>query len=524
MNERLIWSMHREALHNKYAPLNVDGWNQTLRKTKVMHKSQYMYTIRTKHDGSFSDQITGHKAEWKRNVKITVPEVMTLKIYTDFDKLQFELKKCFRAPSFDEDDEHDHNQLIDELAERLQTFYHWRGGLLIVLHKFGSFLNEHNNNIQLYVGVNRKMVLKPSKTLSFSGPLSTSSDYHVANSFATAKGMILKITSNFPRSNFCNAFDASLISDYPEEQEWLVGFMYARLLEVTTRKLSDEMFESFTEMFQYAPVSSLMRETFFALHLFKEQIFSMSDHLERIISGFLKVNRGECCSDSIQKQYEDHYDSKWNPNTLCTLLCPAAGHPKGIEEWELRKANAKTKSLSDNEQKEDIERAFKLAPILWNKFNEFRQHPNGRQCVKFDVISNNLRSFFMEPTDDFDINTKNEIFWRVSFAEICTVYPNIKEIHFTNQYRLDDGVLRNLLRQIQRKENTIQKVVFFYYDYKETDENAMPLNGKIFQNPETLRQNLLNKLKENGWNMKHNKNGNTGYKIRIYDERIYRRK
>ena len=83
------------------------------------------------------------------------------------------------------------------------------------------------------------MVLSP-QSMAFYGPLSTTTSYHVARTFATAKGMVLKIKSMYPRLNLCNAFDVSLISDYPEEQEYLVGFMYLRILEIRTREIIDD--------------------------------------------------------------------------------------------------------------------------------------------------------------------------------------------------------------------------------------------------------------------------------------------
>ena len=49
--------------------------------------------------------------------------------------------------------------------------------------------------------------------------------------------MVLTMTSHFPRLGLCNAFDAKLISDYPEEQEWLIGFCYARILKFETRDI-----------------------------------------------------------------------------------------------------------------------------------------------------------------------------------------------------------------------------------------------------------------------------------------------
>ena len=77
---------------------------------------------------------------------------------------------------------------------------------------------------------------QPTTSFAFFGPFSTSSSYHVARTFATAKGMVIKMTSHFPRLGLCNAFEAKLISDYPEEQEWLIGFCYVRILNFETRQ------------------------------------------------------------------------------------------------------------------------------------------------------------------------------------------------------------------------------------------------------------------------------------------------
>merc|ERR1712092_3226 len=137
------------------------------------------------------------------------------------------------------------------------------------------------------------MIISASQ-YAFYGPLSTTSSYHVARSFATSKGMVLKINSMYPRLKHCNAFDASCLSDYPEEKEWLVGFMYARCLEVTTRSLSDSRTFKY-DMKQKVPLASALREEFFVFHLFKEQKFSLSDHLEMIMATYLRAIRFECC-------------------------------------------------------------------------------------------------------------------------------------------------------------------------------------------------------------------------------------
>ena len=70
--------------------------------------------------------------------------------------------------------------------------------------------------------------------------------------------MVLKMTSHFPRLELCNAFDVQLISDYPEEQEWLVGFCYARILKIETKDIAD-LTGKFSD-FHKVPQSSITKE------------------------------------------------------------------------------------------------------------------------------------------------------------------------------------------------------------------------------------------------------------------------
>merc|ERR1712130_907710 len=58
------------------------------------------------------------------------------------------------------------------------------------------------------------------------------------------------------------------------------------------------------------------------------------------------------------------------------------------------------------------------------RFDEIRECPNERQCVKFDRISDILKRFFMEQTEEREIRTGNRK-WIISFEEILTVYPNV---------------------------------------------------------------------------------------------------
>eukprot|EP01083_Nonionella_stella_P302623 1044216_1 len=440
----------QEVLNNKYCKLSIDAWNQTLRKSDIFYKSWAGHQIRTKYRSFFEDNIGGHFEKWESNVRITIKEIVTLKLYTDFDKLQFQLKKCFRLETLkdilgENEEENDHEFLArlalqdedvrNDLMCRLQQFYHWRGGLLIMLNKFGKrFSDEY---IELYHGVNAKMLIKPTISQAFNGPLSTSSSYHVARTFSTAKGMVLQITSHYPRADFCNAFDCGLISDYPEEQEWLIGFMYARVLKVTTRRLVPNVAD-LNEIWTLVPPSSIAREIFFAVHLFREQIFSMSEHLERILNQFLKVNRFEVCDTAEMTKYKDQNLRDWPtqsegclPSKICSL---GARHRKFVAVHE----------PENDQDAKDFARIKRIIQILWNKFQAFALEPNEGQRIKFDTISQRLKRFFMEKIGDKDSE------WRVSFKEIMKVFKNAKEIRFMNEYHLDGEVKDRLEKQLKK--------------------------------------------------------------------------
>eukprot|EP01084_Bolivina_argentea_P249103 416875_1 len=165
-------NIKEEALYNRYHPLTKDNWNQTLRKSKIFHQSWARQKIRTMCNGYFDDRVTGEFVQWKQGAEVTLQEIVILKLYTDFDKLQFALKKCFRYESVHDIIQQNvinnknnfckYNWWVKlerkkrDLEQRIEEFFHWRCGLLIVLNKFGTKLK--NKNMILYHGVNTKMI------------------------------------------------------------------------------------------------------------------------------------------------------------------------------------------------------------------------------------------------------------------------------------------------------------------------------------------------------------------------------
>ena len=141
--------------------------------------------------------------------------------------------------------------------------------------------------------------------------------------------------------------------------------------------------------------------------------------------------------------------------------------------------------------------AVRFEEVWVRRWDQIRENPNERQCVKFDRISDILKRFFMDKTDEVDIAT-NERKWTISFEEITSIWPNVRELHFMNEYRFDDKVLHRLIDQIERKDkNTLQKVVFLYFNYVECDI----MESDKIMNPEELDQKLKNKLLTLGWTM-----------------------
>lgn len=191
-NHGCLTGLNQEVLQNDFHRITNDNWNQTLRKAKAFHQSWAGKRIRTRTAGQYEDTVTEMNVIWDKDQAITLKEVLTLKLYTDFDQLQFELKKCFRfeqiGSMLDDEEDKDKGDVVMDVKEkddeakqvlerRLANFYHWRMSLQITLKKYGKAIRD----MILYHGVNEKMILYPHVTTqAFHGPLSTTSSFHVS--------------------------------------------------------------------------------------------------------------------------------------------------------------------------------------------------------------------------------------------------------------------------------------------------------------------------------------------------------
>merc|ERR1712232_425920 len=190
----------------------------------------------------------------------------------------------------------------------------------------------------------------------FYGPLSTTSSYYVAQSFASAKGMILSISSKYPRLQMCNAFNATMISDYPEEQEYLIGHIYMRVRMIYI-KITPKHIE----------MNSKLRFAFFVTHLFRQQIFSMNDVLEQYLVGFIQ-NFLFNDQNAKKSQYKH---TKCDDSKYFASIIKWARKFK-YNEKKMPKAPGVT---AVKDKKEEI-RKHKVFYILIKKFREFCHAPN----------------------------------------------------------------------------------------------------------------------------------------------------
>ena len=196
--------------------ISINDWNDTLRKSQKIHSSRIGQAIRSRANPS------------KLSVAILLKQIVAIKLYTDFDALQHELKKCLRGLS--------HHTSADEvftMRERLASYSNWAQTLTLCLEQFSVSLRCQ----RLFHGVNPMMSVQRHDILSrLWGTLNTTTLFHMASTFATDKGMIMEISSQYPSLDLCYAFDVSPLSDYPEEAERIIGRMYVRVRRVHSKQ------------------------------------------------------------------------------------------------------------------------------------------------------------------------------------------------------------------------------------------------------------------------------------------------
>eukprot|EP01083_Nonionella_stella_P307121 1078355_1 len=150
-------------------------------------------------------------------MQLRLKEVIALKLYTDFDDLQREYRRCFR---------------VMERTERIdlqKNFVHWNLLLVSACKKAKDDIGE-----TLYHGV-----ASLNKASAFNGkyygPVSTTTILDVARQFSGATGTILELHSAYSKAGM----RLSWLSNYPDEDEVLymnVTFQITDIIDPKTEK------------------------------------------------------------------------------------------------------------------------------------------------------------------------------------------------------------------------------------------------------------------------------------------------
>lgn len=313
-----------EIMNNPFCDFDVRNWNDILKKVHQIRNDWMGRPIRTLHKGC------NQYSSWKKNEIMQNSDVLALKLYTDYEQCQSQLKKCYRRPSCSYNGR---NLLLYE--KRLHHFYQWNKLLSTAIQKYGSPMRYQI----FYHGMNKLMRLHIDPTQRYQGPFSVTNDLDIARGFATKNGIILKLMSKYPRLNTDYAFNASLISAFKDEKEILIGHCYTRILKVSLqqRQLPIDDKERITKLACFV-ISSLIYN----------HLYSYCESLELIFKALLFTD----------------------PLIL------------------------KNEELDEEQNEKYIRIQHQIAKCVIKKFQQIRYNKSKRNVLKLDQISDGLRPYF----------------------------------------------------------------------------------------------------------------------------------
>ena len=175
------------------------------------HLNQSIFVLR---DVSFQDDFTSFPQQnrdfygpWMKELKengIGLDHLIALKLYTDFNDPQKELRKSYRTPFCENED-------------RVRAFARWRDLLEDAFIKLNIVLQEHDQPKLLYHGIDATMPITRFSSIYY-GPTSTTTDLSKARDFARDNGMILVLK---PKPSKYKMVPIDWLSKY-NENEFLI--------------------------------------------------------------------------------------------------------------------------------------------------------------------------------------------------------------------------------------------------------------------------------------------------------------
>ena len=213
-------SIKAEVLNSADAPISNEQYKETLEVAKFKH-------------GAFKREMrrADHVFESVYNVRegsvITLPHILAIILYTDYDSLSAAFSRSFRKMSVSE--------TVDSVKRRHSFYAHWARALREAVECWGTSLEKAPSIKDFYHGLSQPMLFS-NFCQSFHGPTSTTLQFEVAVTFSNQghcdNGIVIGLKNNGSANSF---FDCRRWSRFAAESEMLFvgGFNQMEICKLT---------------------------------------------------------------------------------------------------------------------------------------------------------------------------------------------------------------------------------------------------------------------------------------------------
>eukprot|EP01083_Nonionella_stella_P275231 934662_1 len=271
----------QEMLHNSYAVMEAKHWNQLFKR--CTSSQDYAKSART------------------RSLKLNIKEVISLKLYTDYDAQQNEYRKCYR-------DKDGPKRLL-----RQAQFFHWNRLLKMAVDKSNDVIVN-----TVFHGLNTNVTI-PTFSGTYHGPVSTTKEYDIAAGFAGSYGKILELYPSFGKKGL----EVGWISNFPDEREVLYFDATFDIKNIFT-PMDDAEYDEF------GPKELLSSKTVHELHDntdFIEKAILKALQTINISSTVLSFNEMDKLKDVWGEEFKQNQNQKMDPDDNVDPMSESSSHP-----------------------------------------------------------------------------------------------------------------------------------------------------------------------------------------------------
>eukprot|EP01084_Bolivina_argentea_P109335 195433_1 len=222
-------TLKSELLNNNIAKLSQNDYYGLVKSCIELMRSKG-YKITADNIG-----INNKKFNIPKGSSFTINHLISLKLYTDFGRIQKEFKKHCRK--------NDENESIKDFANRNSEIAHWSRYLNESCTFYGSLMKKKDI---VYSGLKNKLLFSSLKQ-HFQCPLSTTTCSAIAQNFCDDNGIILKLKTANSKTR---CFDVSWLSHFTQENERLIMGSYMKIIDIYIQSKSCKKYISALALFE----------------------------------------------------------------------------------------------------------------------------------------------------------------------------------------------------------------------------------------------------------------------------------